>query len=241
MADIRDRIAKLLALAENNPSEGEARSALLRARELMAEHKLRPEECKKTETAKVVQSLIGISVTARKYAWGATLSAIIAHHYCCIAYRWHGSGSQTQEIGFIGLEDDFEIATRIFRYAFDCVKQTSDEIFMQDADCYTARERRKNAEAYGYAFCAGLREAFEEQQKAHQEWGLMMVIPQAVMDTEVGKQTPKSYGNAAGVFHHSTIEARQRGYEDGRKFDPATRLTQAKAPLAIDRTSGGVQ
>ena len=42
--DIKDRIAKLLALAGNNPSESEAQAALLKARELMAEHKLRPEE-----------------------------------------------------------------------------------------------------------------------------------------------------------------------------------------------------
>ena len=42
--DVKDKIAKLLALAGNNPSQEEAKAALLRARELMAEHKLRPEE-----------------------------------------------------------------------------------------------------------------------------------------------------------------------------------------------------
>lgn len=43
MSDVKDKIAKLLALAES-PNENEAKAALLRARELMAEHKLRPEE-----------------------------------------------------------------------------------------------------------------------------------------------------------------------------------------------------
>ena len=43
--DIRDKIAKLLSLADS-PSEAEARAALLKARELMAKHKLRPEEIK---------------------------------------------------------------------------------------------------------------------------------------------------------------------------------------------------
>ena len=37
--NIKDKIAKLLALAES-PNENEARAALLKARELMAEHKL---------------------------------------------------------------------------------------------------------------------------------------------------------------------------------------------------------
>ena len=38
MADIREKIAKLLALA-TSPNEQEAREALLKARELMAKHK----------------------------------------------------------------------------------------------------------------------------------------------------------------------------------------------------------
>ena len=40
---IREKIAHLLALAES-PEPEEAKAALLRALELMAKHKLRPEE-----------------------------------------------------------------------------------------------------------------------------------------------------------------------------------------------------
>lgn len=232
MADIKDKIAKLLALAENTPYEGEAKKALLKARQLMAEHKLRPEDCQKAETAKVVQSLIGITVTGRKYAWAVHLSAIIAKHYCCVAWRQHQKRTQTQSIGFMGIEDDFEICSRIFRYAFECVKQRSDEIFREDADWYPAQQRRKNAEAYGWAFCAGLQAAFDAQQAEHQEWGLVMVVPQAVRDTELGKQKPTTYGSDS-VMKDATLSSRMQGYEDGRKFDPATKLAEAKAPLAL--------
>ena len=233
MADIKDKIAKLLALAGDNPSESEAKAALLKARKLMAENKLRPEECQKAEMANVVESLVGVTVTARKYAWGVTLSGIIGKHYCCVAFRRYAKGKQTQKIGFVGLEDDFEICSRIFRYAFECVKQTSDEIFKEGDLLYDASIRRKRAEAYGYAFCSGLESAFSEQQKEHQEWGLVMVVPQAVRDTEIGQMKGSSYGNTKGLFGAITHEAMQRGYEDGRKFDPATRLAQAKAPLAL--------
>ena len=44
--NIKGKIAKLLALAES-PNENEAKAALLKARELMAEHKLRPETSKR--------------------------------------------------------------------------------------------------------------------------------------------------------------------------------------------------
>lgn len=42
--NIKERIAKLLALAES-PNENEAKAALLKARALMVQHKFRPEEC----------------------------------------------------------------------------------------------------------------------------------------------------------------------------------------------------
>lgn len=42
--DYRDKIKKFLALAES-PNESEAKAALLKARELMAEHKLSEAEC----------------------------------------------------------------------------------------------------------------------------------------------------------------------------------------------------
>ena len=41
--NIKERIAKLLALAES-PNENEAKAALLKARALMVQHKLRPED-----------------------------------------------------------------------------------------------------------------------------------------------------------------------------------------------------
>ena len=86
MADVKEKIAMLLNLASNNPSEGEARAALLKARELMAKHKLRPEECQKTEKTKVIRELLDVTCTAMTNPWAVSLSAVIAEHYCCCAY-----------------------------------------------------------------------------------------------------------------------------------------------------------
>ena len=47
MVDYKEKIRKLLALAES-PVEAEARAALLKARQLMAEHKLTERECRET-------------------------------------------------------------------------------------------------------------------------------------------------------------------------------------------------
>lgn len=84
--NIKDKIAKLLALAES-PNENEAKAALLKARELMAEHKLRPEEVVKADKVKVIREVLDVTCTAMTNPWAVSLSAIIAEHYCCRAYR----------------------------------------------------------------------------------------------------------------------------------------------------------
>ena len=70
MADIKDKIAKLLALAES-PNEAEAKAALLKARELMAKNKLTPEECKEQKNQKLVKDFTDIQCTAMTNPWAA--------------------------------------------------------------------------------------------------------------------------------------------------------------------------
>lgn len=121
--DIRDKIAKLLALADS-PSEAEARAALLKARELMAKHKLRPEEIKKAENVKVIKETIGVSCTGMTDPWMPNLTAVIAGHYCCCSFRQTIKGKKTKHIGLVGLEDDFAICKSVVLYAIDCIQAT---------------------------------------------------------------------------------------------------------------------
>ena len=211
---VKDKVAKLLALAEKNSSPEEAKAAILKAREIMAENKLRPDDCVRNEKKTVVKETIGISISRRKYAWGAMLSAIIAAHYCCVSFRRHYKNGKMYEIGFMGLEDDFAICSRIFEYAFDCVSTVSEEIFRESG--------RKNAEAYGFAFCSGVQDALRKQSEEHQKWGLVMVVPQIVKDAVTVKPTP--YGNAKAAINAGNVSAVRRGYEDGLRFDPSSKL-----------------
>ena len=227
MENVKDKIAKLLALADS-PNENEARAALLKARELMAQHKLRPEECQKTENVRVRKENVPVSCSKTKYQWAVDLSAIIAEHYCCRAFRTHRGGERTYQIGFVGLEDDFEICKRIYLYAFDCVKTRSDEIFKDRADMYTPKYRRSLAEAYGWGFCRGLKWAFVRQdEEKQQEWGLVMVVPKAVEDVMNGM-------GKGGVFKDGNLDGSRRqhyaamGYYDGKKFDPHTRIENTR-------------
>lgn len=141
--NIKDKIAKLLALAES-PNENEARAALLKARELMAEHKLRPEEIKKDPT--------------------------------------------------------------------------------DPPGTY-----REKCNAYGWGFVQGVKAAFEKQDEENREWGLVLVVPQAVDDSM------KDMGKAStfGRIHDNHISYRAKGYKDGTEFDPTTRLSGMPERAAI--------
>lgn len=231
MIDIKDKIAKLLALADS-PNEHEAKAALLKARELMAEHKLRPEEIKKTENVKVIVQTIGVVCTKMTDTWCAELSAIIAKHYCCKAYRHHVYNSKKVEIGFAGLEDDFEICKRIFLYAYDCVKARCKEIKAEhQGRGWNGSDIREMCNAYGWGFCRGLSAAFRAQEEEHQEWGLVLVVPQAVQEATAGHGKPSSYGEAHTGGWRSRYTA--QGYEDGQKFDPSTKLEEPKNRPAL--------
>ena len=196
--NIKDKIAKLLALAES-PNENEAKAALLKARELMAEHKLRPEDVKKAKKEKV-----------------------IAEHYCCRAYRYRSAGSKKNKIGLVGLEEDFEIAQRIVIYAHECVMAGIKAQFVRDPKDPPGTYREK-CNAYGWGFVRGVNKASREQEEQHQEWGLVMVVPQAVDDSmaDMGKKTQFGTEQTGGWRD----AYRALGFQDGRRFDPASRLS----------------
>lgn len=135
--DIRDKIWKLLNLADS-PNEHEAKAALLKARELIAEYKLQTEELQDSKSVKVVDHTIDITCTKMTNTWAVSLSVIIAEHYCCKAYRNHVKGEKKVTIGFVGLEEDFEVCVRVFRYAYDCVDSRCRALKTEYKGIYTA-------------------------------------------------------------------------------------------------------
>jgi hypothetical protein len=224
MIDVKDKISKLLALA-GSPNEHEAKFALLKARELMVEHKLLPEEVTRVKTFQVIRRKTGITCTKMTHSWAVQLSAVIAEHYCCKAFRNHRPKEKKVEIGFVGFEEDLEICTRIFKYAFDCVASRCTEIQSEHKGGWPARYIRELADAYGVGFCNGLKEAYSRQAAEHQEWGLILVTPKEVADewSKLGK--PTGFANAI------TVDQRKRdiileGRRDGAEFNPASRIPE---------------
>ena len=217
--DIKDKIAKLLALAES-PNENEAKLALLKARELMAEYKLRPEEIGSRKNEKVVRDTLDITCTTMTNPWVATLAKVIAEHYCCRAYLSKSRpGVRINSIGLVGLEDDFEIAKRILLYAYDCVISACQRQVRKDPTDPPGTYREK-CNAYGWGFVLGVQAAFRSQDAENQQWGLVLVVPKSVDESMRDMGPAKSFGHVERKHGEFTA----RGYSDGSKFDPTTKL-----------------
>lgn len=162
--DYREKIKKLLALAESS-NEHEAKAALLKAKELMAEHKLSEMDVKDAGKKEVKEILLeGMQASTRYNPWIIPLSTVIGENYCCKAFNNKYSGKQLRTIGFVGFEEDVQICEHVFRYAVNCVESKLKEIKKENS-CYNARYRKKLCDGYGYGFMIGVQEALKSSRK----------------------------------------------------------------------------
>lgn len=224
MSSITKKIARLLALA-NSPYEAEARAAMLKARQMMAEHKLQPEDLEPAQPQVVIRGSSGVTSTKQSTPWAYYLARIIASHYCCSHYLLTFSRRKTCEIAFVGLEDDFTICKQIYRYAHACIMARYQSIQKQKE--YDAKERRQMCISYGWGFCQGLQKAYEDQDAQNQAWGLVLTVPKEVTDVVEGMKKI-TYAKASARTWRADYAA--LGYQDGRDFDPGHRLGQAAPP-----------
>lgn len=217
--DYKEKIKKLLALAES-PNENEAKAALLKARQLMAEHKLREEDCSEFHEREVKDVLTDITCSTRREPWITLLSVVIATNYCCKSYRTHVLGKQTLYIGFIGLSDDVEICEAVFRYAVDCIR-TEIQNIKKTMQHYSKRFVTQECDGYGYGFAVGIKDAFEEQNE--EEWGLVLVLPKEVVDATQDLK-PKPFKLRDG--YKISEDSFRKGHLEGKNFDPTRKLQE---------------
>ena len=189
MENIVEKIVKLLALSES-PNANEAHAAMLKARALMAEHKLRPEDVSRHKAGKVVKRTIGIFCSKTADVWAVRLNQLVAAHYCCVGYRHQPMNAIQVELGLIGLSEDFDICERIAKYAYDSVKSRCREVERFGGIVgMSADEIRDVCNSYGWGFYAGLADAYDRQECEHQEWGLALAVPRSVNNVADGLES----------------------------------------------------
>ena len=225
--DYKEKIRRLLALAES-PNENEAKAALLKARELMAENKITHSDILESKDQKVSNIKTEWTCSKRRDPWMVQLAATISEHYCCRSYISRGKGKQINTIGFIGIEDDMDVCMEVFNYAARFVTVRTKEIKTECSGC-GVDVIRSESDSYGYGFIKGLNDAYDEQlsrqEQFNDEWALVLNIPKEVNEASDRLKHTR--------FEPRTLKSIRRdnyldGYKDGRNFDAEKMLKEEK-------------
>ena len=101
MNDYKEKIKKLLSLSKST-NEHEAQAALLKAKQLMAEHKISEADLGNMNE-EIEYLYTDVSYTKRKNIWIMVLAELIAENYCCQNFVSRQKHAQTRIVAFVGL------------------------------------------------------------------------------------------------------------------------------------------
>ena len=195
-------IRKILELSKNNPSEAEAKSAALKAQELLAKYHIDMREVESIDID-TVESIEEVRVDVPAKKWKYRLATIVANNFRCKHFY---IGKST--LVFYGHKTDADVATETFKYLFSVGNKLAgrevDKVF---------NETGSSANVYNSfvaGFCKGIEEALGEQCRA-----LMIVTPEDVKTSfeEMSKNWKSMSGGALRIGGNSYC---REAYESGR-------------------------
>lgn len=205
----------MLALS-TSPNENEAKTALLKARELMAEHKMSESDIEEVTKKQEVKTIICDAVkwtTVSGKAWMISLCETLADHYCCVAAWNTVRGRQVHTLCITGIEEDVGVCEEVIKYAVGFVESKCKAITK------TARDPKASCLSYAKGFTYGLEFAFEEQNDS---FGLVLVKSDEVKTYE------DNLKNRTVRTRRANFDplAYARGEQDGRNFNKTKTITQ---------------
>lgn len=170
--NIKDKIARLLRLAGNNPNPHEAEAALLKARELMMAYHIAESEIGDEKNVVVLKRRIDRR-RGEYPLWMNTMVAMLADTFRCEVFLVVPDATWS-EVWAIGLESDLDalelVVPWILRAAVNCALP------------YCTRYHA-NVEDYYAGFQQGIYRALTAQAQEHRkDWALVLAKHPAVRD-----------------------------------------------------------
>lgn len=196
---IISQIKKLFELSRNNPSAEEAKSAALKAQELLVKHHIEYAEVENIDLDKKEEiDEVKVDVPAKK--WKYSLAHLCADNFRCEFFL-----NGKYRFVFYGHKTDAEVCAETFKYLFDMGNRLGNKLAREAREKYGWADNVYNSCVMG--FISGVRQALAEQSKA-----LMVVVPEDVK--EGFAQRTKGFK----VMHNSGVNARRGdAYEQGRQ------------------------
>lgn len=205
------KIKKLLALAANNPSEEEAKSAALKAQELLAQYHIDMKQVENLDLDRVEEIEESfVEVPSKK--WKYRLAIIVAKNFRCAV---HILGVNL--IVFFGHKTDVAVAAETFKYLF----RLGDKFANRAVKHAKAARRPYNGlyNTFVLGFCAGLEQAFAEQSTA-----LMVVVPEDVTTAHREMMMGCKTVHRSMSMQHNT-DVYEQGKAEGYKAMQQRRVT----------------
>lgn len=198
-SNIVNKIQKLLALAGNNPSENEAKAALLKAQELMVQYNVNMEGLQQEASIKYL--LVETKVKAHQLR--NALGDIIGRSFACqiIVYD--------KRVCFFGREDNAKASASAFEFAFRYMHKNGKQA-VRDAGYTPHRSGAANVyNSYAMGFLRGLKQQMEAQTVA-----LAVVVPEDVKTEFNARFNTRAY-QSRGLSAACSMGAYQAGIRDG--------------------------
>jgi len=198
-----EKIKKMLNLSENNPSEEEAKSAVLMAQRLMAKYGIHEDEV----TLEEVRDEIGATAARLKHdsslhSWRKGLALVVAKNFRVKAYM-----DGKKDMVFRGYKEDVKIAVEVFLYLYSLGNTLGSKMYHEKLAETGSGKGVYNSFVLG--FVEGVESVLNEQCTA-----LMIVTPKEVEEeyAEFSKNFKHSKYTAKGNFD----EAYMAGHAEGK-------------------------
>lgn len=210
-----DKIEKLLALAGSD-NESEAKSAIMKARELMAKYEIRQEQLREGQEEE--RAVVHYTSPPLRGDWCKMIASVIADNFRCrVISSYNRRSGGAYRLKFFGYDEDAEICINIFNYAAKVVRNrfTTLRAIYADAGREFGRNEKMN---YVEGFCSGLEKNFKDQNKT---FALALLVPAAVL--EYVDNIPGLEADNRLEFESNKEHAliRKTGYIDGKNFQNA--------------------
>ena len=198
-----EKIKKMMALAENNPSEEEALSAALQAHKLMMKYNIHESEVTLEEVKEDIVSIFSEqNHNSSLHKWRKQLGAIVARAFRCKCYI---SG---KDVVFRGYKDDAQLALDVYLMLYTVGDRLGSKAYTEQLAETGSGKGAYNSFVVGFLY--GVRDAFDEQCTA-----LMVITPKEV--EEDWESFSAHMKTSKTSFTVADRELYEKGYAEGKQ------------------------
>lgn len=210
--NILNKIKKLLNMTiENGCSEGEALTALTRARSLMLKHKIAEKDLVNTTEKDIISfELSDYNINIK---WIYMLITIFVDNYGVLKYvTKHG---KIAKMVLFGLKTDIECVVELIKCAYKFADKNASKVANEHRELFGTAKGIKYS--YFYGFVAGLENKYKEQNK-QEEYQLMLLVDKDVRSKF--NDFTKDFTKVDRVINQkiNCSNAYNTGFKDGNNF-----------------------